>query len=55
MCAIDGQIPNINSWNKHERESKTVNRTFLDTILRDRESRVKTRKQLKEAGVTDAN
>jgi ERCC4-related helicase len=51
MCVLDGYIPNIKQWNK---KTKDYYHDFVECVLKDRKSRVATKKQIRDSGVTEA-
>jgi superfamily II DNA or RNA helicase len=48
MCVLDGKIPNIEKWN--ENTTKT-NKMFVNTVLRNRESRIASKKEIRKSGL----
>jgi ERCC4-related helicase len=50
MCVLDGQIPNIEAWQKG---TKDYYKDFVECVLKQQQSRVPTKKQIKDSGVKE--
>jgi len=51
LCVLDGQIPNIKAW---ERGTKDYYRDFIECVIKDQRSRIPTKEELRNSGVTES-
>lgn len=52
MCVLDGKIPDIERWNE---KTGNINKSFIETVLKNRETRVASKKDIRSTGVSETN